>query len=133
MSITSIALVSGEGTNIFNNPALITRAKRKVITRAMILALIDVVKEKGETEREQTYWNAYHCQNYVTISGNKLYGNYCKNRFCTICCAIRKTDLINRYYPTISKWKDIHFVTLTVKSINALSLNDWIWGMFKQY
>ena len=53
-----MALVAGEGTDISNNPSLANRAKRKVISRKMILSLIDVVKEKGEPEREQAYWNA---------------------------------------------------------------------------
>src|SRR5665647_1282606 len=129
----SIALVSGEGTDIVNNPSLANRAKRKVITRKMILSLIDVVKAKGEPEREQAYWNAFHCQNNVIISDHKLYGNYCKNRFCTICCAIRKADTINRYYPIISQWPDVHFVTLTVKACNAQDLNKRIWRMFRAF
>ncbi len=90
----------------------------------MTLALIDVVKEKGEPERQHAYWNAYYCQSNVIISGNKLYGDYCKNRFCTICCAIRKADTINRYYPIIFQWEDVHFVTLTVKSCKADKLNE---------
>lgn len=99
----------------------------------MILSLIDVVKAKGEPEREQAYWNAYHCQNKVIISENRMYGNYCKNRFCTVCCAIRKADTINRYYPIISQWKDAHFVTLTVKSCKAKNLNKWIEGMLRAF
>lgn len=51
-----MALVAGEGTNISNNPSLVNRAKRKGISRKMILALIDVAKEKGETERQKAYW-----------------------------------------------------------------------------
>lgn len=129
----SIALVSGEGTDIVNNPSLAKKAKRKVITRKMILALIDVAKAKGEPEREQAYWNAYHCQNKVIISENRLYGNYCKNRFCTVCCAIRKADTINRYYPIISQWEDVHFVTLTVKACKAEKLNRWIYGMLRAF
>jgi hypothetical protein len=129
----SKAFVSGKGTDIINNPSLKNRAKRKVITRKMILALIDVVKEKGEPERQQAYWNTFYCQSSVIISGNKLYGDYCKNRFCTICCAIRKADTINRYYPYISQWEDVHFVTLTVKACKADKLNRWIGGMYKAF
>jgi len=128
-----VALVSGDGTDILNNPSLANRAKRKVITRKIILALIDVVKVKGEPEREQAYWNTYHCQNNVIISDHKLYGNYCKNRFCTICCAIRKADTINRYYPIISQWPDVHFVTLTVKACKAQDLNKNIRRMFRAF
>ncbi len=127
------ALISGEGTDIINNPSLAKRAKRKLITQKMTLALIDVVKLKNEPKREQAYWNAYHCQNNVIIYNNKLYGKYCKNRYCTICSAIRKADMINRYYPTISHWEDVHFVTLTVKACNAKNLNKWIGGMFRAF
>lgn len=48
-----------------DNPSLLNRAKRKTITRKMILSLIDVTKAKGEPEREQMYWNAYHCQTKI--------------------------------------------------------------------
>ena len=127
------ALVSGEGTDIINNPSLKNRAKRKIITRSMTLALIDVVKEKGESEREQAYWNAYHCQDKVIVSGNKLYTKYCKNRFCTVCNAIRKADTINRYYPVLLKWEDVHFVTLTVKACKAKKLNEWMCKMNRAF
>lgn len=129
----NFVIVSGKGTDIIDNPSLLNRAKRKTITRKMILSLIDVTKEKGEPERQQMYWNAYHCQTKIISSENKLYGNYCKNRFCTICCAIRKADIINRYYPTLKNWKDPHFVTLTVKSIKAKNLNRWVYGMNKAF
>jgi len=126
-------LVSGDGTDIINNPSLANRAKRKVITRKMILALIDVVKEKGEQERIQAYWNAYHCLNNVIVTNGRLYSKYCKNRFCTICCAIRKANTINRYYPIISQWHDVHFVTLTVKACKEENLNLCITKMFRAF
>lgn len=77
----SIALVSGKGTDILNNPTLANRARRKLITRKMVLSLIDVAKEKGELERVQAYWNAYHCLNNLIVANSKMYGRYCKNRF----------------------------------------------------
>ena len=129
----SKVLVSGEGTDIINNPSLKNRAKRKVITRKMILSLVDVAKEKGCKDRAVLYWKAYHCLNNVITSDNKLYGKYCKNRFCTICSAIRKAEIINKYYPTLSKWEDIHFVTLTVKSCKEDKLEKWINGMFRAF
>ena len=132
-STSSIALVSGKGTDIINNPSLVNRAKRKLITRKMVLALIDVAKEKGESDRIQSYWNTYHCLNNIIVSDGKMYGKYCKNRFCTICNAIRKADMINRYYPVISQWEDVHFVTLTVKSCKEDKLNLWIYGMIRAF
>ncbi|MEN8118223.1 MAG: hypothetical protein ABFS16_14655 [Bacteroidota bacterium] len=74
----SIALVSGKGTDISNNPSLANRARRKLITRKMVLSLIDVAKEKGEHERIQAYWNAYHYLNNVIVSNGRMYGRYCK-------------------------------------------------------
>lgn len=127
------ALVSGEGTDIVDNPSLRNRAKRKVISRRMTLALIDVAKEKGDHDRVQEYWNAFHCLSNVVISKDKLYGKYCKSRFCTVCLAIRKANKINRYYPVISQWPDVHFVTLTVKSCRAEKLDEWIWRMGRAF
>jgi hypothetical protein len=129
----SIALVSGKGTVISNNPSLANRARRKLITRKMVLSLIDVTKEKGEPEREQAYWNAYHCLNNVIVTNGRMYGKYCKNRFCTICNAIRKADMINRYYPVISQWEDVQFVTLTVKACKEDKLKRWIYGMKRAF
>ena len=64
----NFVIVSGRGTNQKDNPSLLNRAKRKTITRKMILSLIDVAKEKGEPERQQMYWNAYHCQAKIISS-----------------------------------------------------------------
>jgi len=60
---------------------------------------------------------------------DKIYGQYCKNRFCTTCCANRKADLINKYYPIISLWKEPYFVTLTIKSPPQQQLVQHIKGM----
>lgn len=87
----------------------------------MVLSLIDVAKEKGEPESVQAYWNAYHCLNNVIVANGKMYGRYCKNRFCTICNAIRKADTINRYYPVISQWKDVGSKIFTEPDLNKKS------------
>lgn len=126
-------IVSGTGTDTFDNPSLINRARRKTISRAVILMLIDIAKEKGDEERVQQYWNTYHCQSEIYCSKNKLYGKYCKNRFCTICLAIRKANIINRYYPILKNWEQPHFVTLTIKAVTARNLNKWIKGMNRAF
>ncbi|PCJ67506.1 MAG: hypothetical protein COA58_04080, partial [Bacteroidetes bacterium] len=126
-------MVSGNGTNIVGNPALAKRAKRKVISQKMNLTLIDIVKSKGKDERLKGYWNTYHCLKTVVTSNGKMYSSYCKNRFCTVCCAIRKAEIINKYYPTLSTWDEAYLVTLTVKSCNAKNLNKWIAGMFRAF
>jgi hypothetical protein len=126
-------LILGDGTDLSDNASVVKRAKRKVITNKMILSLIDVANEKGEYDRAKQYWNAFHCQNEVTVFDNRLYGKYCKNRFCTICTAIRKAEIINKYYPTISQWENPHFVTLTVKACKAERLDVWVKKMYKGF
>ena len=130
---TETTVINGKGTDMYDNPSLLNRAKRKTITRKMIHSLIDVAKAKGEPQRVQAYWNAYHCQSKIISSNNKLYGNYCKNRFCTVCCAIRKAEIINKYYPILKQWENPYFVTLTVKAIKAKNLNKWVFGMNKAF
>ncbi|MGB1104617.1 MAG: hypothetical protein ACPG21_13465 [Crocinitomicaceae bacterium] len=55
----SIAIIKGEGTQIENNKSLPQRAKRKTISRAMILSLVDVAKSENDDEWVQRYWNTY--------------------------------------------------------------------------
>lgn len=133
VNYTDSIAITGNGTDIINNPSLTNRAKRKTITRAMMLALIDVAKEKEEHGRVQAYWNTYHCQNTMYSVGDKLHGKYCKNRFCTVCLAIRKADTINRYYPELRKWEEAHFVTLTIKAVKEKSLKKHTDGMMRAF
>ncbi len=50
---------------------------------------------------------------------------HCKNRFCTYCCGIRKAELITKYLPVLQTWKAPHFVSLTIRAVNANSaFND---------
>lgn len=111
--------ITGNGSDLSNTKALQGRAKRKTITQKMMLSLMDVAKEKGEQEKQNAYWNTYYCQSRIITAEGKLYGNYCKNRFCTLCCSIRKAEIINKYLPTIKEWEEPYFVTLTVKACKA--------------
>lgn len=126
-------IVSGEGTSSMELELLKNRARRKTISRSVILMLVDIAKEKGHDERVKQYWNTYHCQNMIYETDGKLYSKFCKNRFCTVCLAIRKADIINRYYPILKSWEDPHFVTLTVKAVRLKNLNKWMKGMNKAF
>jgi hypothetical protein len=97
----------------------------------MILALVDVARQKKAFEREKQYWNTYHCLNCAQSFQGRLYGKYCKNRFCTLCLCIRKADILNRYLPVLKKWKEAYFVTLTVKAIPAKWLRSVIKHLIK--
>lgn len=121
-------LVYGMGTDGKNSQALKGRAKCKLITQKTILQLIKVAEEKGATERIKSYWNTYHCQGQITSSNDRIYGKYCKTRFCTLCLRIRKAEIINKYLPTIEQWESPYFVTLTVKAVKEDKLKSWING-----
>lgn len=117
-------IVNGEGSDLSKKEALKGRAKCKTITQSVMLKMIDIVKENGEPESKKAYWNTYHCQNNIIIADGRLYGRYCKNRVCTLCCRIRKAEIINRYYPIIKQWRDPYFVTLTIRAIPEKKLKS---------
>ncbi len=119
-------IVNGEGSDLNKIEALKGRAKRKTITQIMMLKLIEVAQEKGEPELEKSYWNTYYCQQNIFTANGRLYGKYCKNRFCTLCCSIRKAELINKYYPVMKNWEEPYFLTLTVKACKADKLKLYI-------
>lgn len=121
--------VSGNGSDLLDKSFMRKKAKKKLITQATILKLIDIAKEQGDNEKLQRYWNTFHCQNKLISNNYRIYGKYCKNRFCTTCCGNRKADLINKYYPVLKKWEDPHFVTLTFRSVSAKDLRKYFKGM----
>jgi hypothetical protein len=88
----------------------------------MALSLIDVSMAKNDPQFVKTCWNTYHCQSNITSSEGRIYGNYCKNRFCPTCLGIRKAELINKYLPILNTWEDPQFVTLTHTSCSGRQL-----------
>lgn len=114
--------VNGEGTDL-STGVISNRAKKKTITQVLMLCLIDVAREKGRADEYiQAYWNTWHCQSRIYGAGGKLFGKYCKNRFCPVCCGVRKAEIIHKYLPVIEKWENPYFVTLTIKSVPAKQL-----------
>jgi len=105
-----------------------------LITQKAILSLYDVTKKKpGLPEITKGYWNTFYCQNRVFTVEGRVYGKYCKNRFCTLCCANRKADIINRYLPVIKTWEKPHLVTLTVKAVSFKRLKPVMQCMIKAF
>jgi hypothetical protein len=126
-------LLAGKGSDLNNDKALKGRAKRKIITQSLVLALIDIAKERGDIEKIQPFWNTYYCQDRVFSSDGRLYGQYCKNRICTLCGSIRKAEIINKYLPIIESWENPQFLTLTIKAVKARNLKKLIAGMVKAF
>jgi len=126
-------IVLGSGSDLSNTKASKARAKRKLVSQAMNLGLIKAVEIKGEPERKQGYWNAYHCQERLVKHNGRVHGKYCKTRFCTHCSSIRKAEILNRYLPVIKTWEAPYFLTLTVRSVGANKLAKWISGFKKAF
>ena len=126
-------IVNGEGSDLSKKEALKGRAKRKTITQIMMLNLISIAQENGEPELEKSYWNTYYCQQNIVTADGRLYGKYCKNRFCTLCCANRKAEMINKYYPILKNWKEPYLLTLTVKACKSHQLKAYIKIMLKTF
>ena len=119
-------IITGTGTPIENNPALLKRANKKTITNAVVLAMIDIALENGDTKFVKRYWNTYYCQTKLTSTEGRYHCNWCKNRWCANCCGIRKAHILNKYYPIISNWEEPHLLTLTVKAVKAYKLENRI-------
>jgi plasmid rolling circle replication initiator protein Rep len=131
--IKSQIIVNGNGSEITDSKVLKGRAKRKMITQNMVLNLIDVAQGNREYERVKSFWNTYYCQNKIHSSDGRLYGKYCKNRFCTLCCSIRKAVILNKYLPIIKQWENPYFVTLTVKAVPARILKQRIKNLLRAF
>lgn len=126
-------IVQGRGADLSVGKGLRGRAKRKLISQRLVLNLLDLNSENSTNKKEKSYWNTYHCQSRIITADGRLYGRYCKNRFCTLCSAIRKADIINRYLPTVKKWEDPYFVTLTVKAVPHNMLKAVMQSMLKEF
>ena len=121
-----LKVVLGNGTDGKNEKAMKGRAKRKMVTQKLALSLIDVAKERGDTKIENSLWNAHDCQTNITSANGRVYGDYCKTRFCTLCLSIRQAKILNRYLPVIKDWEDPRFITLTAKAVKIDKLEWWI-------
>jgi hypothetical protein len=130
----SVPLVRGKGTDLTNKQTIERRGKCKFITQAIIRKLIDVAKDKeGAEKRVKAYWRTYWCQSHLFESGGRLYGTYCKNRFCTLCCGIRRAEIIHKYLPVIKSWSAPHLVTLTIRAVRRINLHKFMRGMFQAF
>lgn len=67
--------------------------------------------------------NTLNCFSNLQRYEDRVYGKRCKNRFCSFCINIRTAEIINCYLPALEKWNKLHFVTLTLKSVNEADLN----------
>jgi hypothetical protein len=102
------------------------RAKAKYITFGYIFDLINL-----NSPLKTSYKNTVHCCSELIydIEKNKITGKYCKNRWCLVCNRIRTGKLINRYLDELSKYKDLYFVTLTIRNVKGIDLKHALTSM----
>ena len=119
-------ILNGHGSSLNDRKALIGRKRKKLITNKIALELIDIAHEKGHHESEKVYRRVYYCQADITTTNDLAFSKYCKHRVCSFCCGVRKAEILNKYLPVLQTWNDPHFLTLTVKSVPAIKLREWI-------
>jgi hypothetical protein len=127
------AIVYGNGSDLCDDKQLKGKAQKKLITSTAILSLIKIAEERGDCQVQKAFWNTYHCYSIIKTSGGRSYGEYCKNRFCTVCSGNRKAELMRKYLPVIQTWSAPQFVTLTIRSCKVGSLNKFMAGIDKAF
>lgn len=99
----------------------------------MAKSLMGIAEQKDNQEQKKSFRNTYYCQSKIYTYNGRLYGKYCKNRYCTICCSIRKAEIINNYLPVMKEWKEPYFLTLTIKACKANNLKKMLEGMINAF
>ena len=103
------------------------RAKRKYLSRGLSTALINYCEKNSEkAELLKSYRNTFHCAEELVEKDGKVTTEYCKNRWCLVCNAIRQAVLQNQYSPVLENWEEKHFVTLTVPNCKGEDLKETI-------
>lgn len=126
-------MVNGKGSDLSDLKTARARAKRKQISQVLALGLIRIAQENNNRSLEIKFRNTYYClDNLVTVE-ERIHGRYCKTRACTVCLAIRKAEILNKYLPVVGTWSEPHFLTLTVKSIKKESLHSVIKNMKQSF
>ncbi|MCE3297076.1 MAG: hypothetical protein K0R65_2790 [Crocinitomicaceae bacterium] len=123
--------VLGRGSEMIDSETAQKKAKQKMIAQTLSLNLADIAAEKGKAYLVKQAWNTYFCMSNVTFADGKMFGFYCKNRFCPVCSNIRKAEEIKKYRSTIESWPEPYFVTLTVKACKNRGLKVTVKAMFK--
>jgi len=108
---------------------ILKRARRKFISQALALKLVDI----ESSPLKGAYWNTYHCGNVIHQKEHTLTSRYCNGRWCGVCNAIRTRNLIIGYEASLKALQASFFVTLTIVSIPAHELSNALDGMLRTF
>jgi len=116
-------ILMGRGIDLGNLTALERLAKRKLITKTMMLLLLEIACEDENWKWHARFESTLHCQDEKKSANGRAYTDYyCKQRCCLICLANLKAEKVNTYLPVVEDMADPHFVTLTVVSVKKEEL-----------
>jgi|TARA_R100001460_G_scaffold107254_1_gene155667 hypothetical protein len=91
---------------------------------------------QNELKRDlNSFWNMFYCSSTMTLSNNKITGNYCKNKLCIICSSIRGNKLYHRYSKYFKQFdeNELRFVTMTLQSCKPSELKQRVKLMQKVF
>jgi plasmid rolling circle replication initiator protein Rep len=86
-------------------------------------------------ERTSTCSGYLFLKKHSVTGETKLTSNYCGKRWCSVCSATKTAEMMQSYRQSLEALPDLHFVTLTVVSVETSQLKDRIRQMnetFKQ-
>lgn len=110
------------------------RAERKAITSSQINQLLKLDSPlKNQYERTERCNQILFLKQNLVTGEEKVTANYCGKRFCSVCSAIKTAEMMNGYFEPVSNLKDLHFLTLTVKSVKADRVKSKIREMIKTF
>lgn len=99
----------------------INRQKAKAISVGVLFKLVDL-----DSPLKKSYWNTYHCNEYLFQHGNKVKTKYCGQRWCSVCSRIMTAKMVNQYGPELRKFKDLQFITLSATNVVGDDLSNEI-------
>ncbi len=123
----------GKGTEMTDERTLKSQCRKKMITQTLMISLASIAEKKRNSQLLKAFWNTYYCRSEITSVGGRLYGNYCKNRFCLVCSGNRKAEMIRKYLPILETWTEPHFVTLTIRSVRAKDLRKFMMAEMRAF
>jgi diadenosine tetraphosphate (Ap4A) HIT family hydrolase len=95
---------------------LLKRARAKYLSAQL-------ARKLGQGNRDSplsySYRSSLFCTSVMRQEGQKLTATYCKQRWCAVCNRIRTAKAITGYLPVLRTLEDLHFVTLTKKTVKA--------------
>ena len=105
------------------------RARSKALTYALSVKLRNYVKVKEKAsnrinKQDWRDWNKRYatsmfCCGTVYQTDQKLESTFCRSKWCTVCGRNRSAKITDAYGEILTSLPDLHFVTLTIKSMEA--------------